>query len=235
MKSYRLIVPILLASSTQGQTAVEPPSFEVAEINRATPPADFQVRGEPLPGGRIELYGMTAKDLIMFAYGVQGNMVIGAPKWPEGDHFDLIAKRPPDTPLDSVRPMLQALLADRLKLVVHREDKVLPVYVLTLGKRPLKLQRDSGGPDGTCRWKAPDAGSMGRECLNLTMAELTRQLPGLGGAGIDSLVVEQTGLKGSYDFQFDIGPPEKDDGDGVSPAPPSGSGPTIFDAWSRSD
>ena len=37
------------------------------------------------------------------------------------------------------------------------------------------------------------------------MAELARQLPGWGGIGIDLPVVDQTGLSGAYDFEFDVG------------------------------
>jgi uncharacterized protein (TIGR03435 family) len=41
--------------------------------------------------------------------------------------------------------MLRSLLAERFKLVVHKDEKPLNVYVLSVGKRGARLQ-ESGGP-----------------------------------------------------------------------------------------
>jgi uncharacterized protein (TIGR03435 family) len=46
--------------------------------------------------------------------------------------------------------MLQTLLADRFKLVLHREQRTIPGYRLVLGKGGLKAQAS-----------APDRGSVG--------------------------------------------------------------------------
>jgi uncharacterized protein (TIGR03435 family) len=124
--------------------------------------------------------------------------------------------------------MLQPLLAERLKLAIHREDKVMAAYVLTLGKRPLKLQQTPGGPQD-CSWQSIEGRLRRRTCHNVPMDEFARQLPGLGGAGIDLQVVDQTGLKGFYDFQFDLGLPGRREGEGGS-AVLADSSPTIFDA-----
>src|SRR5689334_21644665 len=58
-------------------------------------------------------------------------------------YYDIEAKAEGDRPRtrDEFRPMLQALLADRFKLRVHREMKEIPVYALVVGKDGPKLRK----------------------------------------------------------------------------------------------
>src|SRR5580692_803333 len=44
--------------------------------------------------------------------------------------------------------MLQALLAERFQVRLHRDKKEFPVYVLEIGKGPLKLRVSPPDPDG---------------------------------------------------------------------------------------
>src|SRR5262249_22166 len=50
---------------------------------------------------------------------------------------------------ERMRPMLQALLADRFKLSIRRETKELPVYKVTVAKGGPKLQR-AGVSESEC-------------------------------------------------------------------------------------
>jgi uncharacterized protein (TIGR03435 family) len=44
--------------------------------------------------------------------------------------------------------MMQALLADRFKLVTHRESKLLPAFALVVAKSGPKMQKaEHGGPN----------------------------------------------------------------------------------------
>jgi len=68
----------------------------------------------------------------------------------------------------------------------------------------------------------------------MTMAELARQLPGLGHIGVDLPVVDKTGLEGAWDFHLDVRllPPDA----GATEAHPEAAtpqGPTIFDAFEQ--
>ena len=208
-------------------------TFEVAEIKPADPSNPRPGKGRILPGGRIELPGATLKELIMFAYGVQEDTISGGPNWATRDRYDIVAKAPQNASAEVLRPMLQSLLAERFKLAIHREEKVQSAYILSLGKRPPKYTQGDGGRQ-TCAWSAAESGLRRRECHNLSMAELARQLPGWGGVGIELPVVDQTGLKGGYDFQLDVGTPlgggEGEHGGERPEAAPAGSGPTIFAA-----
>lgn len=58
------------------------------------------------------------------------NRILGMPSWGDSDDFNIEAQAEgnPDTP--QKRLMLQSLLADRFKLVLHRETRQRPVYAL---------------------------------------------------------------------------------------------------------
>jgi uncharacterized protein (TIGR03435 family) len=84
---------------------------------------------------------MSLKDLIATAYNVKAFQITG-PDW-IGDmsqRVDIVAKMPEGATVDQAPQMLQALLADRFKLVVHRETKEHPVMALVVGKGGPKLQ-----------------------------------------------------------------------------------------------
>jgi uncharacterized protein (TIGR03435 family) len=236
MRCLSILALLCAALPLAAQPAQNPPSFEVADIKPSDPSKASPGKGRILPGGRIELYGGTAKDLIKFAYGVvEDSMIVGAPKWAETERFDVVAKAPEGTPPAALRQMLQPLLAERFQLATHRDQKEMPAYVLTLGKRPLKLQPGSGKTE--CSWQRADAGLMRRECHNLSIDEFARQLPGLAFAGIDRTVIDQTGLKGGYDLQFVMmgmaGGKERErsaDSPEAATSPSAESGPTIFEA-----
>jgi uncharacterized protein (TIGR03435 family) len=235
-----LIFMVTFASPGLGQS-VNPPAFEVADIKPGDPAIPYPGKGRILPGGRIELPGMTVQNLIVYGYGVQERMIVGGPKWTDSDRFDIVAKAPPDTPMATMRLMIQNLLAERFKLAIHREDKLSPAYVLTLGKRELKLHEGNGGRQD-CSWSMLEGGLRKRTCHNLSMTEFAAMLPGWGGIGIDLPVIDQTGLKGAYDFELEVGimmggagmgRPEGGGRGGDAPAQMTDSGPTIFNALDK--
>jgi uncharacterized protein (TIGR03435 family) len=223
-----LLVPALFAQTQQ-------PTFEVADI-KPSDPANLTAHGKGriLPGGRIEVPGATLKELIIFAYGVQEDMISGGPAWVTRDRFDLVAKAPENASPQILRPMLQSLLADRFKLAIHLQTKLQSAYVLMLGSRPPQFTKGDGGRQ-QCDWSMLESGLRRRECHNLSMTELARQLPGWGGIGIALPVIDQTGLKDVYNFHLDVGNPfSRGDGERGAvdrpAAPPPDSGPTIFAA-----
>jgi len=85
-------------------------------------------------------------DLIRIAYRVKAYQVQG-PDWMAQQRFEIQAKIPEGVPEDKVPEMLQALLADRFKLTIHRDKKELPVYALIVGKNGSKLTEASSEPD----------------------------------------------------------------------------------------
>ena len=67
----------------------------------------------------------------------------------------------------------------------------------------------------------------------MTMEEFAQELPDTGGIGIFRPVKDQTGLRGSYDFEFEVGTLRRSSPDttpGAAPPSIDDSGPTIFAA-----
>ena len=83
---------------------------------------------------------------IKWAYSVQDYQISG-PGWLNTERFDIIAKAEGPAPDNQLRSMLQALLAERFKLALHRQTKELAAYALTIGKNGHKLHpSESDGP-----------------------------------------------------------------------------------------
>jgi uncharacterized protein (TIGR03435 family) len=139
---------------------------------------------------------VSLKQLIERAYGVVDYSLSG-PAWLGDDKFDIAGKQAAGTPKGQMLPMLQALLAERFGLVVHREPKSLPGYVLIPGKKPPTLHA-----------KPADAGTktnVGRGTVkgtNLSMADLA----GLLSRQLDQPVQDQTGLPGVFDVNLEWTP-----------------------------
>src|SRR5689334_19364490 len=95
-----------------------------------------------LPGGRVTVTNMAARQLVAFAYGIQGPFLIGGPSWMADDKFDVTAKmegNPEWGGIGTRRPdpitiAMRKLLADRFKLKVHTEMRELDAYALVLVK-----------------------------------------------------------------------------------------------------
>lgn len=167
------------------------------------------------PDGRVAMAGATMRELITQAYKeiLRPEYLIGGPNWLDSDRFTLIAKAPAGTPVDTERLMLQAALASRVHLRVHRESKPMPVFVLLVDKRGLKLQPAvSAGDADNCPPAAGPAGTQRRSCHRVTMPLLAERLPSLATDYVDKPVVDATGVEGAFDFdlQWVHRPPDGD-------------------------
>ena len=77
--------------------------------------------------------------MIRNAYQLQEYQIVGGPNWINDDRFDVNAKAAGDTPPLQILAMSQTLLADRFKLVVHRETRQLPIYALVIARSDRRL------------------------------------------------------------------------------------------------
>ena len=109
-----LALAVTFAVSLWAQSSAPARSFDVADVHAAgRSPIATGARNGSLRDGVFRLRQATMVDLIRVAYGVDADKVTGGPSWLELDRFDVAAKVPPGTNREMVRPMLQALLADR--------------------------------------------------------------------------------------------------------------------------
>ncbi len=131
-----------------------PPTFEVASIK---PSADIMeaVRAGKMPhvgvkvdDQLVDIGYFTLAQLITYAYDVKAYQVIG-PDWMKSAHWDVSATLPEGASKDQVPKMMQALLADRFKLVIHHDSKEMPVLVLEVGKNGVKMTPSPPDPPPT--------------------------------------------------------------------------------------
>jgi uncharacterized protein (TIGR03435 family) len=203
-------------------------SFEVADV-KVNKSGETRMAIDFQGGGKLSMRNVPMKVLIMFAYHVRAEGVEGWPGWFESDRFDVVAKAAQTTPPDDLRRMLQTLLAEHFKLVVHTDQKMMAAYALVLGKSGPKLQPSEPAilTEQRCDPAAGAAGLRHVACHHLTMAVLADTLQELSPRDFDVPVINQTGLKGAYDFNLDWAPPSRPDA-AASSDPVAGM--AIFDA-----
>jgi uncharacterized protein (TIGR03435 family) len=147
------------------------------------------------PGG-VTIRNATLSGCIQWAYGVRDFQVSG-PSWLTDDRFDITAKAAGEVSGDQLRLMLQALLADRFKLALHRQSKELQAYALVVGKNGSKLHEStSEGPSNIRRER------MGVTVERATLAQFADALTQV----LQIPVVDATGMAGHYDATLDITP-----------------------------
>jgi uncharacterized protein (TIGR03435 family) len=148
MKPILVCLVLLIPRSIFSQAATSP-SFEVASIKPAaeiTPGLGKAIIasgklhiGMSVDGARVDIGYMSLADLIPIAFAVRPYQVSG-PEWMKVQRFDILAKIPEGAAKEQVPEMLQALLEERFKLKVHRENRDFPVYGLVVGKAGSKLK-----------------------------------------------------------------------------------------------
>jgi uncharacterized protein (TIGR03435 family) len=147
------------------QTPEAPPlAFEVASIKPAGPlnPAAIQSGklriGMKVDGAICDIGSFSLRDLIRTAYEVKDFQISGADGLGtvmSATRFNIQATMPPGTTEKQVPQMLQALLAERFKLVIHRDTKEHSVYALVVGKGGPKMK--AAEPEPPPAPKDPDA------------------------------------------------------------------------------
>jgi uncharacterized protein (TIGR03435 family) len=149
-------------------------------------------------------------ELIGAAYGVDPESVLGGPSWVEQNHFDVVAQLPGTASPQALRLMMQTLLRERFGLALSNETRLVPAYVLKLGAGNPNLRltaANEAGGEGRCEDKTPaTAGGnppdLVESCRNMTMEGFAAQLRTVDYGFLDKPVVDQTGLKGRYDFEL---------------------------------
>jgi uncharacterized protein (TIGR03435 family) len=197
----------LMASAAFSQSTDNSSAFDSADVHVSPPVTNPTMRGGILRGGRYEVRMATMVDLISMAYGMEPDKILGGPNWLDWDRFDVLAKAPPTTQ-EKLNLMLQNLLADRFKLVVRKDTKLMPAFALTAGKGKPKMKevtKEASGPGQQgCQGvpQNPAAGTIPYQvmsCHGVTMAAFADVLYDWGGGSyLADPVVDQTGLGGAW-------------------------------------
>ncbi|HEY6339862.1 MAG TPA: TIGR03435 family protein [Bryobacteraceae bacterium] len=206
--------------------------FEVASVKSIA--ADSAQRPPRIDRQSFALTGTTFA-LIADAYGMRPclrkessscALITGEPAWTKKDRFEIQATLPPNFPAftrfqfaDGEAPqldrMLQVLLKDRFKLVVHRETRGIRVYALTAVKRGSKLRavaepENRTTADGTSfkihgldeieSVKSENGALISR--LGFRYSSM-QELAGTFTSFLDRPVLDRTGLGGKFDFALE--------------------------------
>jgi uncharacterized protein (TIGR03435 family) len=202
-----------LISCIQAQAPTSKPKFEVATVKPDIPdkPGGYALN---CTGGT----GFVAKEqmlvtLLEFAYDLPygANRVASVPPWiasPE-TRFEIHGKVERKVTFDECRQMVQSLLADRFKVVLHRENREFPVYLLSVAKKGPRLHPTTENPNvlssvtlNGAQLQLGDGYRTTASGRGMSMPELARFLTTLPAVGRP--VIDKTGLTGFYAFSLDF-------------------------------
>jgi uncharacterized protein (TIGR03435 family) len=206
------------------------PQFEVASVKRNT--SGSRGGGFDARGGRYSTTNMPLMFLIQQAYKVQTFQIIGAPAWIESERYDIEARAADTQKKDQ---MLQSLIEERFKAVVHGETRDLPVFFLTVAKNGSKLK------SGPCLTREPNTPvppntpqssfcgffGAGNGSIRGTSQPIENLADFLSRA-LNRKVLDRTGLAGQFDFDLKW-TPDINTAVNSQEAAPEG-GPSIFTA-----
>jgi len=163
--------------------------------------------GLTISGSLVRMEGYGFAELVMEAYHVKGYQLSVPHALNTHDYYDLAMRAPGEGPPSraEVRQMLQTLLADRFKLAIHREMKVMPVYALVVGKNGPKLTESA--PDDECSAHVgPQEPKARIYVYKLKGCSIDNLVDNLTELVSDRPVVDKTGLTRKYDISLEATP-----------------------------
>ena len=193
-----MILAVCVCGLIRAQSARNAPQFEVASIKPIGAASDgYSSSGIKTGHGRLDAVNVTLKRCIMGAYGIGPHELSGGPDWINSDRFLIAAKA--DQPIDddgALMVMLQNLLVERFKLVIHRETRTMQAFVLEVGKNGPELEKAEGGPAET--HTSSGKGNVSIDARNMDLPAFAQRL----AREMELPVVNQTGLPGIYNFKL---------------------------------
>lgn len=220
---------LILAAALFAQSAA--PAFEAASVKVNTS-GSLRTDARLFPSGRIELTNQTLKALIQTAYSLPASQIAGGPGWVESARFDIVATAGGQVTEPELRQRLSSLLSDRFKLATHRESREVPAYALTLvrnatpgpqlrasdvdcvGRQLRPPQQDGPSPTARCAYDVAGGTIVAHGF------PITRLIESLS-LMLRRVVIDRTGLTGTFDFEVTWTPEQRVAGD-VAPFDPNG-------------
>ena len=197
MRYTRIMLAIALSGITAlsvAQTATKP-TFDVASIKPSTLIADENIESiDALPGGRLTMTNVSVDSVLEWAYGVQDSQISGRDRL-ASERYDIVALASAPSTVNDLKLMMRTLLADRFKLVLHRENREQSRYVLVVSKNGPKFRQSEG--EGKSDIKRTQTGVIAEK---ISMLEFANILSGQ----LRSPVSDMTGLNRRYDLAFDL-------------------------------
>jgi len=219
-----MLGPMNVALLRSQTPAADRAAFEVASVrlyqDDGVGPRNAHSRYSPQG---VDFGARTVGFLIGEAYGVPVGRIVPAQTKAQDEvlgylrqGYDIVARADHTASKDELRLMLQSLLTDRFQLKLHRETMTRPVYKLVVARGGSKLQAPEEG--GELVMSGSPEGFVFRN------AEVYR-LTGYLSSYLDRMVVDETGLKGLYNYAVklpeDLRQSQSGKPDGRSPDSPA--------------
>lgn len=158
-------------------------------------------------GDYIDIHGRhwtfereTVELMLGIGYNIQKKQLAGEPDWAKTDQWDVdgLSDTDGEPDLKQLQSMMRKVLAERFGLKVHHEQRQMPVFALMVAKGGPKLT-ESTDPNGVMDENGGGGnGWQSSQFTNASMSDLALIL----NFHADRPVVDQTGLKGRYDFKL---------------------------------
>ena len=237
MRQFAVAALLSLASTSAFAQADNSLTFEAVSIKPFPEGAPMRMSGcEGGPGytdpGQIHCEHITLRMLMARAYKVRTQEIFG-PGTLDSEYFNILAKVPPGSTNEEVAIMFRKMLAERFKLTLHHENRLLPAYSLQVATGGPKLkdagpipQDDSPPADGKLpvgedgfpllRRSVTSKGPItlfrnGQARLFASQGKLAALATAFSNQ-LERVVVDETGLAGTYDIVLTWTPDSRDPG-----------------------
>ena len=240
---------VLIGRAALCLDAQSSPRFEVVSI-KPNASDDTGSRVLAQPDGRFVMTNAPVSAIVLVAYELADyTQVNGLPEWTRKERVDIEAQAPAGVPIafpgqgTALPRMLQAALADRMKLSTHVEKRAVPMLALVKAREDGRLGPNltpssidcSTAPSGPPADSAPATPGDAPRCgARLSPTSFTAQ-----GIPLDRLirliiaprvgriVVDRTGLSGTFDVSLRYRGPEPARGTAAADPSAAGSDPDL--------
>ncbi len=194
-----LLVPMLA-------TAQETPKFDAIVARRHDPSDPSQDGGIRWSGLTFEASNVPMTFLLTKAFGTKKWLIEGMPAWAAKGTWDFSAKVTPEglaamkaISHNQIAPLLKMVLVEQFGLRYHFEDKLQPVYELTVLPGGPKF-KPTPAPDGDATKRKPGNWNFFQGTANakgITMPQFADSFSPL----VERVVIDKTGLTDMYDLE----------------------------------
>jgi len=192
------------------------PDWEVVTVK----PGDPYAKADRihLHGRHLTLENETVEILMLGGFQIQKNQIASVPEWVKTERWtvDGLADVNGEPNVSQLQSLVRKVLTERFGLKIHREQREMQVFALTVAKGGSKMTVNASDPNGL-----PDQhgthgdGWVMYQYKNTSMPELALMLL----SRVDRPIIDRTGLTGRYDLQLKW---TTDDGHSTDPDAPPG-------------
>lgn len=215
----RVLACFLLVLSPVVLIAQETPKFDAIVARRHDPADPSQDGGIHWQGLTFEASNVPISFLLTRAFGTKKWLIEGTPAWASRGTWDFSAKVTPESLAamkaishNQIGPLVRIVLAEQFGLRYHFEDKMQPVYELTVLPGGPKF-KPTPVPDGDVTKRKPGNWNFSHgdaNAIGITMPQFAAEFSPL----VERVIVDKTGLSDMYDLQVKWTPDDTPTTDG---------------------